>query len=174
MKYLKRFFEAENFDFFGSLESPEQITKYDFKADNYNSVDKSVVCGLMICSEDKDTIKVLNLQERFTERAGIQYFDGAKGYTFHINYVVLLKSQIEIIGEVSDKPGFTYIRIPYSVYKNNPGLKIQRIGVRKRFKNRDDRHTHLNKSMIDENVKNYLSVTDTEVQSNKNMSIYIK
>jgi hypothetical protein len=37
MKYLKRFFEAEDFDFFGSLESPEQITKYDFNTDNYNS-----------------------------------------------------------------------------------------------------------------------------------------
>lgn len=174
MRYLKRFFEAEEFDFFKSLESPEQIIKYDFNTDNYNSVDKTVVCGLWICNEDKETIKVLNLQERYTERAGIQYFDGAKGYTFHINYVVLLKSQIEIIGEVSDKPGFTYIRIPYSVYKNNPGLKIQRISVKKRFKNRDDRHTHLNKSMIDENVKKYLSITDKEEQSNINMSIYIK
>jgi len=174
MRYLKRFFESEDFDFFRSLESPDQIIKYDFLTDNYNSIDKTVVCGLWICDEDKDTIKVLNLQERFTERANIQYFDGAKGYTFDINYVVLTKSQIEIVSEVSDKPGFTFIRIPYWLYKANPGLKIQRIKVRKRFKNRDDRHTHLNKSMIDENVKKYLSITDKEEQSNINMSIYIK
>jgi len=173
MKYLKRFFEAEDFDFFGSLESPEQITKYDFNSENYNSVDKSVVCGLMICSEDKDTIKVLNLQERFTDKEYVQFFDGAKSYTFTINYVTLPKSQIEIISEVSDKPGFTFIRIPYWLYKSNPGLKIQRLKVRKRFKNADV-HNHLNKSMVDNNVERYLQVTDNDETSNKNLLKFIK
>lgn len=173
MRYLKRFFESENFDFFKSIENPEQSITYDFFDSNYNSVDKSVVCAYMIVEQTKEYVKVLNLTEKNTEPPSVKFFDGATGYTFYINYVKIPASQIEILGEVPDKPGFTFIKIPYWLYKNNPGLKIQRIKVKKRFKNRD-RHQHLNKMMIDDNVKKYLSVTDTEEQSNKNMSIFIK
>jgi hypothetical protein len=173
MKYLKRFFESEDFDFFKSIENPEQVTKYDFFGENYNSVDKAVVCGLMICSEDEKTIKVLNLQERLVDKEYVQFFDGAKSYTFTVNYVTLPKSQIEIISEVSEVPGFTYIRIPYWLYKNNPGLKIQRVKVKKRFKNADV-HRHLNKSMIDENVKRYLDITDKDPTSHRFMLSFIK
>jgi hypothetical protein len=173
MRYLKRFFESENFDFFKSIENPEQSITYDFLDSNYNSVDKSVVCAYMIVDQTEDYVKVLNLIEKNTEPPSVKFFDGATGYTFYINYVTIPTSQIEIIGPAQDKPGFTFIRIPYWLYKNNPGLKIQRIKVKKRFKNAD-RHAHLNKMMIDDNVKKYLSVTDKEEQSNKNMSSFIK
>jgi hypothetical protein len=173
MKYLKRFFETEDFDFFKSIENPEQSITYDFFDSNYNSVDKSVVCAYMIVEQTKEYVKVLNLTEKNTEPPHVRFFDGATAYTFYINYVTIPMSQIEIIREVEDKPGFTFIKIPYWLYKNNPGLKIQRLKVRKRFKNAD-RHQHLNKMMIDDNVKKYLSITDTEPTSNRFMSSFIK
>jgi hypothetical protein len=173
MKYLKRFFESEDFDFFKSIESPEQSIRYDFFDSNYNSINKSVVCAYMIVEESEQSIKVLNLVENTTNREGIQFFDGAIAYTFHIHYVSLPKSQIEIISEVSDKPGFSFIKIPYWLYKNNPGLKIQRLKVRKRFAN-SLKHGHLSKMMIDDNVKRYLSVTDTDPTSNRFMLSFIK
>jgi hypothetical protein len=67
--------------------------------------------------------------------------------------------------------GFNWIKIPYWLVKNNPGLKIQRVKNSKRFSNNSTLHRSLKPEMIDDNVRKYLSITDKDHRSVINLNI---
>jgi hypothetical protein len=137
MKYLKRFNE--------NIENIE----YDFNDSNYDAETKSIIAAYMIIEDSEKSITVLNIKE-FEDRRSI-FVDGYIPYTIEVNKVKLPKSQIQIIGEVSDIPGFNWIKIPYWLVRNNPGLKILRIKDRKRLYKMHPK--------LDDDVLKYLSST---------------
>jgi hypothetical protein len=156
MKYLKRFNESDAID-------------YDFYSSIYNPLDKFVVGAYMIIEESEKTIIVLNLQEREDTRSF--FADGKIPYTFLPYKVILPKSQIEVLEPVDNMEGFNWIKIPYWLVKNNPGLKIQRVKNSKRFSNNSTLHRSLKPEMIDDNVRKYLSITDKDHRSVINLNI---
>lgn len=137
MKYIKRF-----------NENNENI-EYSFNDSNYDAASKSITAAYMIIEDSEKSITVLNIKE-FEDKRSI-FVDGYIPYTIEVNKVKLPKSQIQIIGEVSDIPGFNWIKIPYWLVINNPGLKILRVKGRKRL---CKMYTDL-----DDNVLKYLNST---------------
>lgn len=157
MKYLKRFNE--------NIEN----TEYDFNDSNYDATSKSITGAYMIIEDSEKTITVLNIKE-FEDRFAI-FADRHVPYTIEVNKVRLPKSQIEIGDEVVDKPGFNWIKIPYWLVRNNPGLKIQRIKGRKRFSNLQTKmHSKLDTKTIDSDVLKYLSITDKDERTLVNIN----
>lgn len=150
MKYLKRFNENESKD-------------YDFYITTYDALDKFVVGAYMIIGESEKTITVLNLIEK-QDIKGF-YVDNKEPYTFMPFKTILPKSQIEILDSVDNMEGFKWIKIPYWLFKDKPGLKIQRIRRPKRFSNNSTIHTSLKSDMIDDDVRKYLSITDKDPRS---------
>jgi len=159
MKYLKRFNEGES-------------TDYDFYMSIYDPLDKFVVGAYMIIEESEKSITVLNLQEREDTRSF--FADGKVPYTFLPYKVILPKSQIEVLGPVDNIEGLNWIKIPYWLVKNNPGLKIIRVKGEKRFSNNSIFNKPLKPEMIDDNVKKYLSFTDKDPRSIINLESIIK
>ena len=153
MKYLKRFNENKSIDFYLS---------------NYEESDKSIVGAYMIIEESEKTITILNIQEKEDKR-GI-FADGKIPYTFIPFKVRLPKSQIEVLEPVENMEGFNWIKIPYWLVKNNPGLKIERLKKSKRFSNSSTFTKSLSKEMIDDDVKKYLSITDKDHRSVINLN----
>lgn len=168
MKYLKGFNEnAENAE---NAENKESI--FDFNDSNYDAISKSITAAYMIIEDSEKTITLLNIKE-FKDWA--VFLDGHTPYTIDINKVRLPKSQIEIIGEVSDMPGFNWIKIPYWLVRKNPGLKIQRIKGKKRFSNHPTRmHSKLDTKKIDNDVLKYLSITDKDERTLININFLLK
>lgn len=150
MKYLKRFNENDSMD-------------YDFYMSIYDPLDKFVVGAYMIIEDSEKTITVLNLQEK--ENTRVFFADGKVPYTFIPFKVRLPKSQIVVLEPVDNMEGFNWIKIPYWLVKNNPGLKIQRVKKSKRFSNVSSLHKLLNPEMIDADVKKYLNITDKDSTS---------
>jgi hypothetical protein len=66
--------------------------------------------------------------------------------------------------------GFNWIKIPYWLVKNNPGLKIERLKKSKRFSNNSTFTKSLSKEMIDDDVRKYLSITDKDHRSVINLN----
>ena len=159
MKHLKRFNENKS-------------TDYDFYMSIYDPLDKFVVGAYMIIEESEKTITILNLQEKEDTRGF--FADGKIPYTFLPYKVVLPKSQIEVLGPVDNIEGFNWIKIPYWLVKNNPGLKIQRIRKSKRFSNSSTLHKALKPEMIDDNVRKYLSITDKDHRTLFNLNLINK
>jgi hypothetical protein len=164
MKYLKRF--NENIE---NIENTESM--HDFNDSNYDAPSKSITAAYMIIEDSEKTITVLNIKE-FEERRAI-FADRHIPYTIEINKVRLPKSQIEIGDEVVDKPGFNWIKIPYWLVRNNPGLKIQRINHKKRFSNLQKIHSKLDPKTIDSDVFKYLSITDKDERTLINLKSFI-
>ena len=161
MKYLKKFNENSNSEI-----------SYDFNDSNYDSESKSIVGAYMVIEDSDKSITILNLQER-EDRKGI-FADHAIPYTFDVFKIRLPKSQIEIIGEVMDKPGFTWIKIPYWLVRNNTGLKIQRIKNKKRFSNLISLHSKLDPKLIDSDVEKYLSIIDKDQRTLINLKSFMR
>jgi hypothetical protein len=159
MKHLKRFNENKS-------------TDYDFYVSIYDPLDKFVVAAYMIIEESEKTITVLNLQEREDTRGF--FADGKTPYTFIPFKIRLPKSQVEVIDSVNNIEGFSWIKIPYWLVKNNPGLKIQRIRKSKRFSNSSTLHKALKPEMIDDDVRKYLSITDKDHRSLLNLGLISK
>jgi hypothetical protein len=159
MKYLKRFNESES-------------TDYDFYMSIYDPLDKFVVGAYMIIEESEKTITVLNLQEREDTRSF--FADGRVPYTFIPYKVTLLKSQIQILEPVDNVEGFNWIKIPYWLVKNNPGLKIMRVNKIKRVSNNSIFTKSLKPEMIDDNVRKYISSSDKDHRSIINLDLIIK
>ena len=159
MKYLKRFNESESKD-------------YDFYMSIYDPLDKFVVGAYMIIEDSEKSITVLNLQEKEDTRSF--FADGRVPYTFLPYKVILPKSQIEVLEPVDNMEGFNWIKIPYWLVKNNPGLKIIRVKGEKRFSNNSIFNKPLKPEMIDDNVKKYLSFTDKDPRSIINLESIIK
>lgn len=155
MKYLKRFNENDS-------------TDYDFYMSIYDPLDKFVVGAYMIIEESEKTITVLNLQEKEDKR-GI-FADGKVPYSFIPFKIRLPKSQIVVLDSVDNMEGFNWIKIPYWLVKNNPGLQIQRVKSKKRFSNNSTFTKSLSKEMIDDDVKKYLSITDKDHRSIINLN----
>ena len=159
MKYLKRFNESESAD-------------YDFYMSIYDPLDKFVVGAYMIIEESEKTITVLNLQEREDTRSF--FADGRVPYTFIPYKVILPKSQIQILEVVDNVEGFSWIKIPYWLVKNNPGLKIMRVKSPKRVSSNSIFTKSLKPEMIDDNVRKYISSSDKDHRSIINLDLIIK
>jgi len=160
MKYLRKFNESEDFDFFSSIQSDEKFKKMNYFDVNYDAASKSVTCAYFLLEDNNKTIKVLNLVE-IADQKGI-FADKRVPYTFNPFKVDLPKSQIEILDEVDDMPGFRWIRLPYWLYKKNESLKINRLSGLKRFTNSGNLNRDLKPEMIDDDVIKYISVTDKD------------
>ena len=159
MKYLKRFNESESKD-------------YDFYMSIYDPLDKFVVGAYMIIEDSEKSITVLNLQEKEDTRSF--FADGRVPYTFLPYKVILPKSQIEILEPVDNMEGFNWIKIPYWLVKNNPGLKIQRVKGQKRFSSNSIFTKSLKPEMIDDNVRKYINACDKDHRSIINLDLVIK
>jgi len=159
MRYLKKFNESESKD-------------YDFYMSIYDPLDKFVVGAYMIIEDSEKTITVLNLQEKEDTRGF--FADGKTPYTFMPFKVRLPKSQIEVLDSVDNMDGFNWIKIPYWLIKNNPGLKIQRIKKSKRFSNNSTLHKLLKPEMVDDDVRKYLSITDKDPRTIINLNFIKK
>ena len=151
---------------------------FDFNNSIYLSETKSVVAPYMIVGEDDKTISVLNIKEIMRDI----FRDDAYGYDITIHKVKLPKSQIEVLSDVENKEGFKYIKIPYWLFKNNfADLEIKRInggwdgtGYKKRLDIPVKKL--LNPKFIsnfkDENVVNYISITNPERKTNELIRSY--
>lgn len=151
---------------------------FDFNKSVYISETKSVVAPYMIVGEDDKTISVLNIKEIMRD----VFLDNAYGYDITIHRVKLPKSQVEVLSDVNGKEGFKFIKIPYWLFKNNlTDLEIKRIkggwdgsGHKKRLDIPVDKLLNSNfiSNFKDENVVNYISITNPERKTNELIRSY--
>lgn len=151
---------------------------FDFNKSVYIPETKSVIAPYMIVDEDDKSISVLNIKEIMRDI----FRDDAYGYDITIHKVKLPKSQIEVLSDVENKEGFKYIKIPYWLFKNNLiGLEIKRIkggwdgsGYKKRLDIPVKKllNTDFISNFKDENVINYISITNPERKTNELIRSY--
>jgi hypothetical protein len=139
----------------------DPVTEFDTQT--YNTTSVAGATG---------SITVLNLQEREDTRGF--FADGRVPYTFIPYKVILPKSQIQILEVVDNVEGFNWIKIPYWLVKNNPGLKIMRVKSPKRVSSNSIFTKSLKPEMIDDNVRKYISSSDKDHRSIINLDLIIK
>jgi len=144
----------------------------DFNKTVFNPEDKSIVGAYMITKEFPNMIEVLNIKE-VLDNSGL-FMDGAESYNIYIYFSKLPKSQIEILGPVEGKEGFSYIKIPYWLYKKNvEGLVIKRSPVKKRLSiARSQVYGDYLKLINDPNVERYFYTVDTDESSRQRFKFY--
>lgn len=150
--------------------------QYDFYQSTYIDSEKAVVAAYFVREEYERSLIVLNLQENVMEDRITM--SGDKVYWLSPQMVRLPLSQIEIISDVIDRPGFKFIKIPYWLFKKNPGLEIKRIkgGKMISFVKSQINQNFVDK-LEDEKVKEYFDITassNEEIQSFDNILLRIK
>jgi hypothetical protein len=159
-------------------EEIENTNSFDFDKTVYIPETKSIVGPYMIVGEDDKTITVLNIKEIM----GDVFLDNAHAYDITIHRVKLPKSQVEILSDVEGKEGFKYIKIPYWLFKNNLiDLDVKRIKGGWDYSSHKKRlsipvRKLLNSNFIsnfkDENVVNYISITNPDRKTNELIRSY--
>ena len=154
-----------------SIGEPKDLTP-DFNKSVYNPEDKSVIAAYMITNDLPNMIEVLNIQENL-DHSGL-FMDGAESYNLDIHFSKLPKSQIEILGEVPDKEGFVFIKIPYWLFKKNSSeLSIRRYPKLKRLSiARSQVNKYFLKLLNDPNVEKYFNIIDTDDVSQQRFRSY--
>lgn len=122
MKWIKRFNEN-----YGEIDGE---VKRDFNTTIYSSVDKSIIGAYYLLSESDKSYKVLNVREE--ENKTKRRMDGTLFYHLYPSIINLPKSNVKIDGEVEDKPGFYWFKIPYWIFKSSDDLKIMRLKIDKK------------------------------------------
>ena len=143
------------------IDNPKDLTP-DFNKSLYNPDDKSVIVSYMITNDLPNMIEVLNIQENL-DNSGL-FMDGAESYNIDIHFSKLPKSQIEILGDVPNKEGFVFIKLPYWLYKKNSReLSIRRYPKLKRLSiARSQVNKYFLKLLNDPNVERYFNIIDTD------------
>lgn len=99
--------------------------EYDFNKGTYLSDEKAIIAAYFITLQNDENIEILNIKE-YGSNSGV-FFDNATPYSVTFHKGTLPTSKIEILGEVPEKEGFFYVKVPYWLYKENPDLNIKRI-----------------------------------------------
>jgi len=157
MKYLKTF---ENL-----------TTERDFDKVIYSPEDKSIIGAYMITSGGS-SIGILNIKERMLN--GI-FMDNRFSYDISIHRVNLDRSKIEILEDVPGKQGFSYIKIPYYLYKlNKDNLEISRVKGLKRISIPaiKTQNNHFMSNFRDIDVVNYIKVTNPDERTHFLVDMY--
>lgn len=135
----------------------------DFYKTVYNPEDKSVIGAYMITDESDKMIDILNIKEFKSDKG--MYLDGADPYTIGIQRAKLPKSQIELLGPVDGKEGFTYIKIPYWLFKKmSTELSVKRLSNKRKINFTYDqyRSNDFFKELNDPNVQKQISVLNDD------------
>jgi len=151
----------------------------DFNNSVYLPDEKAIIGSYFITGETDDSISILNIKEFGSETAS--FGDNALPYSVTIHKTTLPKSKIEIISDVEGKEGFSYIKIPYWLYKENlADLSIKRCkGTYHNMKRLDLRDVSLsNKELMsnfkDPNVVKYFSISNPDERTQQQVRNYAR
>lgn len=150
--------------------------EYDFNKATYLADERAIIAAYFITKQNEKSIEILNIKEIATDTA--TFGDNARPYSVTFHKGTLPTSQIAILGEVPEKEGFFYVKVPYWLYKENPGLNIKRIiGDYHHMKRLDLRGYSLgNKELMsnfkDPNVIKYFAASDKDKRTQQQVINY--
>jgi len=150
--------------------------EFDFDKATYLSDEKAIIAAYFITKENEKSIEILNIKEFATDTA--TFMDNARPYSVTFHKGTLPTSQIEILGEVPEREGVFYVKVPYWLYKETPELNIKRIvGDYHHMKRLDLRDYSLsNKELMsnfrDLNVIKYFSSSDKDKRTQQQVINY--
>jgi hypothetical protein len=148
----------------------------DFNKSIFVPVENVILAAYMIVKDNDNSIEVLNIKEFANQNSS--FWDEATPYSVTFHRVTLPKSQITILSDVEGKKGFSYIRIPYWLYKkSSEDLTVKRVvGTFKKTKRLDIRDAVNNKDIMinfkDPYVQNYFKSTDVDERTHQLLNIY--
>lgn len=162
MKYLKTF------------ENTVLLSFGDFNKSVYIPEDRAIIAAYMITKDDGKFINVLNIKETKT---GNIFMDNHVGYDITIHNTLLNKSKVQVVGDVTEFPGFSYLKIPYGIFKTNQEAleikrgkdKLKRLSIPAK-KTEDNPNFMIN--FKDINVINYLKSMYSDERTNYLLSLY--
>jgi hypothetical protein len=152
--------------------------EFDFDKATYLSDEKAIIAAYFITKQNDKSIEILNIKEYPNDDS--TYGDNARPYSVSFNKGILPTSQIAILGEVPEKEGFFYVKVPYWLYKEKPELNIKRcIGdyhYMKRLEVRglNARDTKFMSNFSDPNVIKYFAGSDNDKRTQQLVDIYSK
>ena len=150
--------------------------EYDFYKPTDLSDEKAIIAAYFITKQNEKSIEILNIKEFAADTA--TFMDNARPYSVTFHRGTLPSSQIAILGEVPEKEGFFYVKVPYWLYKENPELNIKRIlGDFHHMKRLDLRDSSLgNKELMsnfkDPNVIKYFTTSDKDKRTQQQVINY--
>lgn len=161
--------KSDNYDNYGVTND------LDFNKATYLEHEKAVIAAYMITGETDKSIELLNIKEFYNENGA--FMDNANAYSVAIFKERLPKSQIEIISKVKGKEAFSYIKIPYWLYKENPNLSILKCKLnfnKKRIALKDNnfKDEELMAWFKDPDVEKYFKYSDDDKITQDNIQKY--
>jgi hypothetical protein len=150
--------------------------EFDFDKATYLSDERAIIAAYFITKENEKSIEILNIKEFAADTA--TFMDNARPYSVTFHKGTLPTSQIEILGEVPEREGFFYVKVPYWLYKENPNLNIKRIkGDFHHMKRLDLRDVSLRNSELmsnfkDPNVIKYFAASDKDKRTQQRVINY--
>jgi len=150
--------------------------EFDFDKATYLSDERAIIAAYFITKENEKSIEILNIKEFAADTA--TFMDNARPYSVTFHKGTLPTSQIEILGEVPEREGFFYVKVPYWLYKENPNLNIKRIKGdfhhMKRLDLRDIslRNSELMSNFKDPNVIKYFAASDKDARTQQQVINY--
>jgi hypothetical protein len=150
--------------------------EFDFDKATYLSDEKAIIAAYFITKENEKSIEILNIKEFAADTA--TFMDNARPYSVTFHKGTLPTSQIAILGEVPEREGFFYVKVPYWLYKENPELNIKRIvgdyHHMKRLSLRDFslRNSELMDNFKDPNVIKYFVASDKDARTQQQVINY--
>jgi hypothetical protein len=156
----------------------EDDNDIEFKFDEaiYIPGEKAIIAAYLITGEDDNFIDVMNIKELPSNSAF--FMDGAVPYAVSINNVKLPKNKVLVLDSVDGKEGFSYIKLPYWLYKENPDLTIKKTRVgNKKLKRLDLRDNSLGDKELmskfkDPNVEKYFKGSNPDERTLQLVKIY--
>ena len=140
----------------------------------YLGGEKAIIAAYFIAGEDDNYLDVINVKELASQTAT---FADATPYSVTIHYTKIPKNKIEILDTVDGKEGFSFIKLPYWLYKENPDLTIKRCKLpRKRLNLRDASlgNEELMSKFKDPNVEKYFRGSNPDERTLQLINIYKK
>lgn len=150
--------------------------EFDFDKATYLSDERAIIAAYFITKQNEKSIEILNIKEFATDTA--TFMDNARPYSVTFHKGTLPTSQIAILGEVPEREGFFYVKVPYWLYKENPELNIKRIvgdfHHMKRLDLRDFslRNSELMSNFKDPNVIKYFAASDKDKRTQQQVINY--
>jgi hypothetical protein len=150
--------------------------EFDFDKATYLSDERAIIAAYFITKENEKSIEILNIKEFAADTA--TFWDNARPYSVTFHKGTLPISQISILGEVPEKQGFFYVKVPYWLYKENPELNIKRVvGDFHHMKRLDLRDSSLgNKELMsnfkEPNVIKYFASSDKDARTQQQVINY--
>lgn len=103
--------------------------KFDFYKSSYIESDKSVVAAYFISDINDTFVEIINIQEN--EISDRILMSGESPYWINPNIIKIGRNQVEILNDVESKIGYKFVKIPYSLFKQNRGLEVKRLKIAK-------------------------------------------